>query len=94
MLLQSPRPSQEFSKALCFPSQKRSVRAHLHECLQQALALFRTQRILKIYIELDSRENKMVAAVSGENGEASMQSYLMPNCTFLLLHAVAALMVD
>jgi hypothetical protein len=37
--------------------------------LQQALALFRTQRIVKIYLELDSRESKLIAAVSGENGE-------------------------
>lgn len=37
---------------------------------QQALSLFRTQRIVKIYLELDSTASKLTAEVSAENGGA------------------------
>ncbi|CAL8471520.1 g11062 [Coccomyxa elongata] len=35
---------------------------------KQALSLFRTQRIVKIYLELDSTASKLTAEVSAENG--------------------------
>ncbi len=34
------------------------------------LSLFRTQRIVKIYLELDSTASKLTAEVSAENGGA------------------------
>ena len=36
--------------------------------MQQALALFRTQRIVKIYLELDTKCSRLTAIVSAENG--------------------------
>lgn len=41
--------------------------------MQQALALFRTQRIVKIYLELDSSKNKLIAEISADNGEPFMK---------------------
>ena len=41
-------------------------------CMQQALALFRTQHMVKLFLELSTTENRLVATVSADNG-ASMR---------------------
>ena len=41
--------------------------------VQHALALFRTQRIVKIFLELNTQNNKLNAIVSAENGASPDQ---------------------
>ena len=36
--------------------------------MQHALALFRTQRIIKIFLEVNTQTNKLNAIISAENG--------------------------
>ena len=38
--------------------------------LQHALSLFRTQRIVKIFLQVDTQTNKLVANILADNGEA------------------------
>ena len=38
--------------------------------VQHALSLFRTQRIIKIFLEVDTQANKLVANIWAENGAA------------------------
>ena len=38
--------------------------------VQHALSLFRTQRIVKIFLEVDTQANKLIANIWAENGAA------------------------
>ncbi len=42
--------------------------------MQHALSLFRTQRIVKIFLEVDTQSNKLIANIWAENGIASLAS--------------------
>ena len=44
--------------------------------LQHALSLFRTQRIVKIFLEVDTQTNKLVANILADNGEALLSALL------------------
>ena len=47
--------------------------------VQHALSLFRTQRIVKIFLEVDTQANKLIANIWAENGAASLSAVFSQN---------------